>query len=94
MAALAEASIYDLARAFDESAFVGDKSPDRFACPDCGSWLAEIIDSWRWACPCWPSTTTTGAQRTKLALRQHVAARFDACRRLVDARRRAGRLSA
>jgi hypothetical protein len=93
LAALAVATLRDLARALDPGAFRGDHGPHGFTCPDCGRWSAEVIDAWRWRCPCGPHGTTTSDQRTKLALRSAVAVSYDASRRLVETLR-AGTVSA
>lgn len=83
--ALETATLRQLVRALDPGAFRGDHRADGFRCPDCGFWNAAVIDDFRWTCPQCPDdwTSTVSAQRTKFALRAHVAARYDACLRLV-----------
>lgn len=85
VAALEAATLRQLASALDPGAFRGDHRSDGFRCPDCGFWNAVVLDDFRWTCPQCPDdwTSTVSAQRTKLALRAHVARRYDACLRLV-----------
>lgn len=84
--ALKQATIRDLARALDPGAFKGDHGHDGFTCPRCHRYSAVVIDAFRWCCS-WCSRdvgTTTGGQLTRLALRRHVADRYDASLRLVQ----------
>lgn len=95
LAALEGASIRDLATALDPGAFRGDHGRDGFICPDCGGWTAVVLDVFRWEClgECagsvpWfaptPARSTVSGQRTRLALRRHVAESYPASLRLVE----------
>lgn len=84
--ALEEATIRQLAAALDPGAFRGDHGSDGFTCPECHRYTAEVIDEWRWCCSWCPRHvgTTVAGQLTRLALRRHVADRYDASLRLVQ----------
>lgn len=84
--ALDAATIRQLAVALDPGAFKADHGSDGFRCPDCGTWSAVIIDAWRWTCRWCVQTreSTTGGQRTRLALRARVGESYEACVRLVQ----------